>query len=275
MNSHYTQYAKYFDLLKLDRRGEKIKYDHVFIQGLDSEYRQVSNAKFRVLSYQVATVGESGANNIIQYIGFNQPRMSLSEWIKLGICSTDSISISQFGRRYAGTQVLVIGVAHYTAAELSTLRDRDEPYITKRLTLIQKSPITDGHPIKLDIDGCSVDFHLFDTMLLTPAKYKSLAALGALLGDTNQGKLEVSPFYKKNMDLFLHDRPEEYELYALRDSELCLKLFLLLQKTLNDVVYGKPVKLFRTISSAAVSGYLQENEWFDEYRQGVINELLS
>jgi hypothetical protein len=274
MNTLYAQYVEYFELLKLDRRGEP-KYDHVFVMGIDTETKQISSTSFNVLSYQVATVGQSGANNIIIYKPFNHPRSSLPEIIKAGICSTNSLPGNEFARNHAGKQILVIGVAHYAAAELSSLRDRDESYITKRLTLIQKCPITDGHPIKMVIDGCAVDFHLFDTMLLTPAKFKSLAALGALLGDTDQGKLDVSPYYKKNMDLFLRDRPDEFERYALRDSELCLKLFLLLQKTLNDVVYDKPVKLFRTISSASVSGFLQENMWFDEYRQGVANGLLA
>ncbi len=274
MHNQYSQYRDFFELLKLDKRGAPI-YDKIFFMSIDTEYVQVSEASIRVLSYQVATVGSYGANNIFLPIAFNQPRMSLPELIAAGICSTDSSPTEGLAVKYAGSRVLVIGIAHYAAAELSAMRDRDEPYITNRLTLIQKSPVTDGHPIRLNIDGCLVDFHLYDTMLLAPPKYRSLESLSSLLGDGGEGKLEVSPFYKRNMDLFLRDRPDDFERYALRDSELCLKLFLLLQQTLNDVVYGKATKLFGTISSAAVSGFLRENDWFGDYRAGVCRELLS
>jgi hypothetical protein len=182
--------------------------------------------------------------------------------------------VEEMQRRFAGKRVAAICVAHATKAEYSVMRDRDAEYITRRLMLVQKSPITDGHPIKAPVQGMDLHIRLYDSMLLVPAKYKRLEAAAAILGEDGMEKIKISPFYKRNMDLFLERYPEIFERYALRDSELTLKLFLFLQRNLNEVVYGGPRRLFMTISGAGVSGFLESNPWFPGYKEK-LDELLA
>jgi len=70
--------------------------------------------------------------------------------------------------------------------------------------------------------------------------------------------------------------PDKFAKYALKDTEVTLKLFFLLQQALNDLAYElaenkkvKRFKLYRTLASAGVESFTNNNGWFDDYR----NEL--
>lgn len=114
-----------------------------------------------------------------------------------------------------------------------------------------------------------VEVQFFDTMHLAPAGYKGLQTLSTLLGNRSLEKDDIPQFYKENMNLFYRDHPEWYERYALRDTEVTLRLFFLLQRCLNTIAYGDLRTLFNTLGAAAVDGFLKTNPWFEDYRKAL------
>jgi len=238
------------------------KYDRVFFMAIDAEWFK-EGGKNTVLSYQAATAAPTYTNNVITYMEPGK-RLKLAEIIEFGL---RSIKTEEPFDNLRGGKTLVVLISHHFAAEWSVLADRDEPYITERLTIIRKSPVTDGHPIKLVLNNAlPVDVHIFDTSLIAPASHKSLKRLSALLGSKDDEKEQISQFYIEHMDLYLRDHPEKFEKYALKDSEITLRLFFLLQKSLNDLVPGE-FRLYRTIGSAGVRSFLQSNPFFKDYHK--------
>lgn len=240
----------------------KKKDDRVIFMAIDAEWHVVGSRNV-VLSYQIATASQAGTNNIIKYMEHGQ-RLKLAEIVELGI---RSVTPSDVFETFRGGKTRVVLVSHNFAAEWSVLADRDEPYITKRLSIVRKSPITDGHSIKLVLNkAIPVDVQFFDTMLLAPASHKALKKLSALLGSKDQEKETITQFYIEHMDLYLRDHPEKFRKYALKDTEITLRLFFLLQQALNDLVSGK-FRLYRTLASAGVRAFLENNDWFKDYHK--------
>lgn len=257
----HTEYPHFFDHLEtgIPRRS----YQRSFVMCLDAEW-YAEGGRNVVLSYQICTAGRTATRNIIKFVSKGQ-RLTLAEIVALGI---DSVTPPDRHEPHHAENTIVLLVSHNTVAEWSVLADRDEPHITKRLALVRKSPITDGHPIKLMLDGCApVDVFIFDTMLLSPASFMGLKKLSSLLGDEALEKIAVSQFYIEHMDVFLRDHPEQFIEYALRDSAITLRLFFVLQDCLNRLVGGDTFKLYRTLASAGVRGFLLKNDWFSDYRK--------
>lgn len=274
MSALSKTYADFFPLFtdsskKTRQRGKAYR---VYYMGIDAEWHEEFGRNV-VLSYQIATLSASSYQNIIRYMPKGK-RLSLPEIVELGIRSVHDGKLPSVP---PGEKVNVILVAHNLAAEWSVLADRDAEYITKRLTLIRRSPVTGIHAIQHLLDRrLSLRIMLFDTMLLAPATHQSLQKLSGLLGKDDH-KVPIKQVEIENMHLFLRDKPEEYRKYALKDSEACLKLFLLLQGHLNRLVFGmeegtdaagkrflkkredyRPQKIFRTLASAGVMS-LEEN----------------
>jgi hypothetical protein len=267
LNELPEKYPHFFDLLERTTEAESaenIRHFGYFI-AIDAEWHE-SKGRNVVLSYQIATVNRECAKNIIKYVPAGK-RLPLSGIVEIGIRSVHGGSLPQLA---PGEKLRVVLIAHNFAAEWSALADRDTPKITKRLTLIRKTPITDGHAIKLKLGKKPLEVKIFDTMLLAPATHRSLAKLSGLLEEEFEKKLSIKQKWIENMDRYLREDPEGFERYALRDSEVCLKLFFLLQQSLNELAYGPGAfeKLFRTLASAAVAGFTQhpDNAWFENYR---------
>ena len=118
---------------------------------------------------------------------------------------------------------------------------------------MRNSPITDGHPIKIVVaDTFSVDVQIYDTMLLSPATHKSLKKLSSLLGDKGQEKETITQFYIEHMNLYLQDHPDKYRSYALKDTEVTLRLFFSLQESLNALVGGNKFELYKSLKASVV-----------------------
>lgn len=233
---------------------------------LDAEWYE-SAGRNVVLSYQIATVSQRTDNNIIEYMLPGQ-RLSLSDIIELGVRSVNDGSIPENHRI---DRNLVILISHHVTAEWSVLADRKEPHITKNLTMIRKSPVTGIYPIETTFsDRFPVDVHIYDTRLLAPATNQKLSELSKLLGDENDLKIDIKYYYKKRMNLFLRDYPKEYEEYAMQDSKVTLKLFFLLQSGLMKL--AEHPRLYRTLASAAVAGYLQTARNFQGYAEVLQHE---
>jgi len=199
-------------------------------------------------------------------------RLTLAEIIEAGIRSV--VPDDDTYKLLRKSEITIILISHNFTAEWSVLADRDESYITRRLALIRGQPITDGHAITLPINpGIPVKVKIFDTMLLAPASHQSLKKLSKLLGDDALTKGEVSQKYIVKMDLYLEECPEEFEKYALQDTKITLMLFFLLQDALNKLVNDlatvpveKKFKLYRTLASAGVKSFTNNNEEFKSYR---------
>lgn len=266
----HIDYAHFFDEVKESRP----KSDTVFFMCIDAEWcvNPTNPDQNIVLSYQIATASKEGTNNIIIYIKQGR-RLTLAEIVESGIRSI--IAEDARYKQLRKSTIAVILISHNVTAEWSVLADRDESYITKRIALIRGQPITDGHAIELPIpSGKPVKVKIFDTMLLAPASHQSLKKLSTLLGDDDLLKGEVSQKYIERMDLYKEECPEEFEKYALQDTKITLMLFFLLQDALNTLVNDlatvpitKKFKLYRTLASAGVKSFTNNNEGFNEYRK--------
>lgn len=264
------KYSTFFDLFETVPKLE-FRYDRVYYMAIDAEWYE-SQGRNTVLSYQLATVSRTSSANIIKYVPAGE-RLTLPKLVGMGITSVNGGSIPEDHQR---GKTLVVLVSHNVAAEWSVLADRDESYITKKLTLIRRSPVTGADSIDITISRkYPISVKVFDTMLLAPASHQSLKKLSSLIGDQEEEKRPVSQFHIEHMNIFLRDQPEEFERYALKDTEVTIKLFFLLQQSLNALVYrddkgkwnGQIVKLFRTLASAGVEGFLKKNQSFTTYRE--------
>lgn len=252
------RYARFFSLVADSQRW--VSYQHIYFMALDAEWYEVAQRNI-VLSYQIATVSRTTDKNIIEYMAPGQ-RLTLSEVIELGIRSVNDGAIPE---SHHSSNTMVILISHHVTAEWSVLADRREPHITRNLTVIRKSPVTGIFPIKLNVaDRCRTDVHIYDTRLLAPATHQKLSELSKLLGDDNDLKIAIPHYYKKRMNLYLQHFPEKYEEYALQDSIVTLKLFFLLQESLMQLAGIE--KLYRTLASAAVTGYLVKVRNFGAYQ---------
>ncbi len=251
-------YDRFFQVLAAGNRRQ-IGYDAVFFAALDAEW-YVRGEQNIVLSYQIATLSRTACRNLIEYVPDGK-RLCLAELVELGIRSIHEGSLPPAKLE---DRTLLVLVSHNFVAEWSVLFDRGESHVTKRLVRIRKSPVTLKEPIKVHLsDHRRVDVRFYDTMLLAPASHRSLKALSKLLGAGFQKK-DIDQYLKENMNLFLQRDPKEYEEYALRDSEACLRLFLVLEKSLNRLAFRgmRSPKLFMTLAAAGVEGFLQTDKHF-------------
>lgn len=259
--SGLEQYRHFFKIAK--RRGKKSAFDHVYFISLDAEWvhRFIRN---RLICFQLAVFSERcSVNNF--YMVSEGRRPDMAEIADKAIRAANGGIIPDDHLR---KKVLICLVAHNATAEFSILADRDEPHVTDAITLVRNSTITLNQPISVTLLGyCQVDVRWFDTMLLAPASHRSLKKLSALLGKESEMKETISQFHIENMDILLQEDPEKFINYALKDTEVTLKLFFLLQESLNQLAFGKTKKLFITIGSAAVELFVRENKWNKDYRK--------
>lgn len=273
----FEEYAAFFqseldpgpDAGNLDdpKEARKQKYHHRYFVAIDAEWHADGRTN-NVLSYQIACCSAQAYQNKIYYQA-KGTRRTLADLIELAIKSVNNDRIPD---DHDGRLTLVVLISHNMVAEWSVLADRDDQRITDRLTLIRRTIVTGQHPIPINIEKrYPIDVRFADTMLLAPAGFGSLEKLSSLVPDQN--KIPIPLKFKERMDLFLRHHPEDFERYALQDSQACLHLFFLLQKTLNDVTYpaglGKIHKYFLTIGSAAVTSFLVSNPEHQFYRMGL------
>lgn len=246
-------------------------YQNVYIMSFDAEWFE-SGGRNVVLSYQVATAyralidGEiiTATNNVIEYMEPEQ-RLTLAEIVEIGVRSVHGGEIPE---GHSSARNIAIMVSHHTTAEWSVLADRKEDHITRKLSVIRKSPVTGLYPIQLEIgDEIPFDVQLFDSKLLAPAGFQSLKKLSALLGSDDDLKIDIPHYYKKRMQLFRRRKPKRFKQYALQDSAVTLKLFLLLTDCL--ITLSGRTKLYKTLASGAVTGFLLRSPMFPKYLEAL------
>lgn len=258
------EYEHFFDIFERPPRPLR-PYDYVYFMAFDAEWYQSGDRNI-VLSYQIATVSWNASRNIIEFVPPGE-RLTLAEIVKLGVCSVNNGAIPD---DHASARNLVVLISHSTVAEWSVLKDRNAPYITKQLTAIRKSPVTGIHPIEIILGDCAClcDVQLYDTRLIAPADFQSLKRLSTMLGSDDELKVNIGYHHIKRMDRLIKMDYPLYEKYALQDSEITLKLFFLLQTTLMELAQHDK-KLYRTLASGAVTGFLQRAPSFPDYQKAL------
>lgn len=160
-------------------------------------------------------------------------------------------SIGITGRGIDGYHIVL--VAHFFAAELAMLRDRDK--VVKRLEYIHKTAISRGvlpfHWHNTSRNKISITLDIKDTMLLLPASHLSLATAAAFV-DEAKGTLDVHEI-SDMLHLLVTNKPK-FEVYAIKDARITLKLFVKLQYYLNHL-NGTQSKVYSTLSSASIAKY--------------------
>lgn len=266
------KYAPLMNRFLHDPFGNQL-YDSVYPIAIDTEWYPDGDRNC-IISYQLAAVSAHHAVNRIIYVRPGD-RLKLGELIENAIAFLHGGEVP-VGFREGNPRILIVLIAHNFVAEWSALEDRDEKYIVDKLSPIRKCPVTGIEPIKLfsPLLG-DVAVHVYDTMLLAPVGFQSLDKLSSLLGEEDSGKIDIAQSYKENMNVFLADDPEGFERYALRDTELTIKLFALLQDALNQLAYGEVRQVFKTLASAAVKGFQIKHPKFKKYRKALKSEEFS
>jgi len=119
----------------------------------------------------------------------------------------DRVSVTKVRNNYL--------IGHYTAADLSILRDFEE--MKENFDIVNKSFVTLSKPICVD----NVNVYIRDTMLLAPPGKASLGAIGSLYGD-DFNKVDLTNDQIENMDVLLKENKKLFDDYAIKDALIAL-----------------------------------------------------
>lgn len=254
---------KHFFALKKGQRGQR-PFDYVYYTALDAEW-VCRLGRNHLLSFQIASCSAERVSNDIYLV----PEGRRPEMAEIATKAIAAVNGGIIPASHHGKRVLINLICHNSVAEYSILDDRDKPLITEAISTVRGSVITLNNTIKLTLPGyVMVEIRWFDTMLLAPAGFRGLKKLSSLLGKASEMKETISQFHIENMDIFMKTDFEGFKRYALKDTEVTLRLFFILQQSLNELAYrGKFKKLFITIASAAVASFVKENRWHKTYRK--------
>lgn len=246
-------YSHIFDVLELTPKGNA-KGD-VSIGGVDSEYEEVDKARRNwVLSYQVASFSRSGYGEEI-HITKHRKRLTLKQVVRMHLRAA-------YGGKIPSGKLQVFLVAHFSGAEGSVLADRKE--VVKSMRSVRKSLVS-KRATKMRIGSAKVAVHLFDTKLIAPASTQSLEKLADLLESPDSQKITIPDHYKSKMSQLLRDDHELFVRYGLQDARITLEAFLYLQECLNQVAFGEFRRLFKTLGSSSVAGFMDSNVVVKDY----------
>ena len=175
------------------------------------------------------------------------------------VCNKTAVLLSLSPELRLNVVLKVYLVCHFSVAELQGFNDFNS--LKRSFDSVRGCFITMGAPYELNLSISSslknrdvskeqstdLEIYLCDTTLLAPAGFKSLSALGTVIG---LEKGEVSQYYKKQMDLLLKDNREVYLSYSITDSIIALaywvNIHVLTQRWIGP-------KLFQTVGSIAMS----------------------
>lgn len=104
-------------------------------------------------------------------------------------------------------------ISHFINADISMLKDFD--LFKENLTKIGKSLVTIGRPF--EYDGFNVSMR--DTILLSPVGGGGLYAIGKVY---KMSKVDVSKYWKENMDIFREEEAKKFFEYGIQDSAIVL-----------------------------------------------------
>ncbi|WP_379553576.1 DNA polymerase [Qipengyuania sp. DGS5-3] len=231
--------------------------DEYLILGFDTEFKtpdealsyeeiRAGDGKYKVLSYQFhCSVYDPHQPEAKEWSGICYPdgekRLNLTDVLLFAFAEgINSGSISKIP-----STIYIAG--HFTRADFPAFGDFKN--ITELISSVRNTFLNIGNYIPVtirfsEIDKVDLKVILRDTMLLTPATSKSLAALGDLVG---LEKLSLDPdpekalHYKANMDALLQDNPDLFEEYAIRDAVICVRYLEQLIDQCDDILGQRKV----------------------------------
>jgi hypothetical protein len=222
------------------------------IVGFDSEWTPVQKGRNRVLSYQLVVLdAETGqtSKTFIRLEGATRRSRKSLTWL----LSVALIKALREGVIPCIPHKLILA-AHFARADLTTLRDFDE--IKRRLKAIRKTYATTDKPVSVRLatprgeQPCAVT--VVDTTLQCAAK-TPLEKLGNALGVP---KVDLPDGYsKERMDVFLDERPAEFERYAMTDARISALWAARVIEIMRSLGITKHVP---TLGAAAVAVIQQE-----------------
>ena len=225
--------------------------EKILLVGIDTEYTRESEFKNLCLSYQFAVLDcKTGIyQKKIYYPDLAiEVRLTLQEILQQ-IFRMMYIKPSDINDYH------VIFVCHFCAAEWSMMHDRKKT--SRHLDFLYKTVITfRSIALTFTLDGKDrheITFEVGDTMLLLPPSHRSLDKASSLLDDKFRKK-DLTQFEKENMDLLLKNDKQRFEVYALHDADITLRLFIKLQHTLNTLNSSQTTR-YTTIGSATVKHF--------------------
>jgi hypothetical protein len=187
------------------------------IVGFDSEWTRIEKGRNRVLSYQLVVLNAESrptSETFVRLEGATRRSRKSLTWL-LSVALMNAVHEGVIPRI---PDKLVLA-SHFARADLTTLRDFDE--IKRRLKAIRKTYATTDKPVSVRIATprgevpCAVT--VVDTTLQCAAK-TPLEKLGDALGVP---KVDLPDgFEKDRMDIFLSERPAEFESYAMTDARI-------------------------------------------------------
>lgn len=253
------------------RKRPSFDADDYLIIGFDTEFKtpdapverdelKEGKAKYEVLSYQHHCKMRDGR----EWSGLCCPkpgeRMTLGEFIVFALGNgRDVLEAGDLP-----TSIYLVG--HFTRADIPAFSDFKD--ITDFLANVRNTFISDDAYIPIDItlqDGSKIELkvRLRDTILLTPAQAKSLAAVGELTGH-EKVVLDPDParerWMKQNMDIVRRDHWELFKKYALTDAIICVKFIERVRDAYFEIT--KNAKIPVTLTSIGVDLLLRN--WGDK-----------
>lgn len=117
----------------------------------------------------------------------------------------------------------IILCAHFSIAEVSVLKDRDE--LMRKLDYCKKTFSTFFDHLKVSYHDCNRNSHDVtvvwrDSWLMAPTGHQSLEKIGKLLGIP---KIDIAPYKKEEMSRLLEGDRELFERYAITDAEIAAR----------------------------------------------------
>ena len=222
------------------------------IIGFDSEWTRLQKNLNWVLSYQLVVLNaETGqtSETFVKLDGKTRRSRKSLTWL-LSIALHKAMGEGAIPRV---PDKLVLS-AHFARADLSHLRDFHE--IKRRVRAVRQTYATTDIPLSLRLatpkgdQRCAVT--VVDTMLQCAAK-TPLSKLGEALGAP---KSELPDGYSKDrMDIFLDERPAEFERYAMTDARICALWAARVGVIMHDLGVIRHVP---TLGAAAVTLIKQE-----------------
>ena len=203
--------------------------------GFDTEFKQVSEGHNNVLSYQYyAEWGSPGSVDYKHWEGilftYDDDRMKLTDFIHWVI----SDGINEFNLDSLPGKVFM--VCHFSVVDVSLFADFND--FKNQIDNVRRTFVSIKNGIRLyahnEEKNPDTRFNLFfrDTFVLAPLGFKSLKALGDLVG---LPKLEIKRDEIENMDVFRKKDPDQFIQYALRDAVICVKYVNEIRRIYSDL----------------------------------------
>jgi hypothetical protein len=222
------------------------------IIGFDSEWTRLQKGLNQVLSYQLVVLNADTGQMLETFVRLDgktrRSRKSLTWLLSVALHKAMGEGVIP---RLPDKMILA---AHFARADLTHLRNFHE--IKRRVRAIRQTYATTDIPLSLRLatpkgdQRCAVT--VVDTMLQCAAK-TPLAKLGEALGAP---KIELPDGYSKDrMDIFLDERPAEFERYAMTDARICALWAARVGVIMRDLGI---VRYVPTLGAAAVTLIKQE-----------------